>query len=57
MHHHKVIDVGVQRLQNGAELEASRKELEARATLPFYLSWLWIGTWLRHPPKNACHTF
>jgi CelD/BcsL family acetyltransferase involved in cellulose biosynthesis len=53
MHHHEVFDVGVERLQNVAELEASWKELEARAAHPFYLSWLWIGTWLRHLPKDA----
>src|SRR5207245_5386156 len=29
------------------------KELEARVTHPFFLSWLWIGTWLRHLPDGA----
>jgi hypothetical protein len=53
MHHYEPIDVGVEPLQNVANLEASWKELEARAAHPFYLSWLWIGTWLRHLPKDA----
>jgi CelD/BcsL family acetyltransferase involved in cellulose biosynthesis len=48
-----VIDVSVETLQNIARLETSWKELEARATHSFYLSWLWIGTWLRHLPEGA----
>lgn len=51
--HDSVIDVSVQILQDIADLEANWKELEARAAHPFYLSWLWIGTWLRHLPKRA----
>jgi CelD/BcsL family acetyltransferase involved in cellulose biosynthesis len=53
MRHDAVIDVSVETLQNIARLETSWKELEARATHSFYLSWLWIGTWLRHLPKAA----
>jgi len=53
MRHDAVIDVSVETLQNIAILETSWKELEARATHSFYLSWLWIGTWLRHLPEGA----
>jgi CelD/BcsL family acetyltransferase involved in cellulose biosynthesis len=48
-----VIDVSLETLQNIASLETSWKELEARAAHSFFLSWLWIGTWLRHLPKGA----
>jgi len=48
-----VIDVSVETLQNIAKLETDWKELEAQATHSFYLSWLWIGTWLRHLPVAA----
>ncbi|TIW82888.1 MAG: hypothetical protein E5V52_11370, partial [Mesorhizobium sp.] len=48
-----VIDVSVETLQNIEKLETDWKELEARATHSFYLSWLWIGTWLRHLPAGA----
>jgi CelD/BcsL family acetyltransferase involved in cellulose biosynthesis len=48
-----LIDVSLETLRNLGKLETSWKELEARATHPFYLSWLWIGTWLRHLPKAA----
>jgi CelD/BcsL family acetyltransferase involved in cellulose biosynthesis len=47
------IDVGVERLQSIAELESAWNELAARAPHSFYLSWLWIGTWLRHLPQRA----
>jgi CelD/BcsL family acetyltransferase involved in cellulose biosynthesis len=53
MRHDAVIDVSVEALQDIERLETSWKELEARATHSFYLSWLWIGTWLRHLPKDA----
>ena len=53
MRHDAVIDVSVEALQDIARLETSWKELEARATHSFYLSWLWIGTWLRHLPADA----
>ncbi|MGX9574039.1 GNAT family N-acetyltransferase [Mesorhizobium sp. f-mel] len=48
-----VIDVTVEALPDIARLETVWKELEARATHSFYLSWLWIGTWLRHLPGSA----
>jgi CelD/BcsL family acetyltransferase involved in cellulose biosynthesis len=48
-----ILDVSVEILRDVVALEASWKELEARATHSFYLSWLWIGTWLRHLPKGA----
>ncbi|MEH6949895.1 GNAT family N-acetyltransferase [Nitrobacter sp. NHB1] len=48
-----VLDVSVEILRDVAGLEGHWKELEARATHSFYLSWLWIGTWLRHLPKGA----
>jgi CelD/BcsL family acetyltransferase involved in cellulose biosynthesis len=51
--HDAVIDVSVETLLNIARLETSWKELEARANHSFYLSWLWIGTWLRHLPEGA----
>jgi len=53
MRHDAVIDVSVETLLNIARLETSWKELEARANHSFYLSWLWIGTWLRHLPEGA----
>ena len=49
----RVIDVSVETLQSISKLESDWKELEARATHSFYLSWLWIGTWLRHLPAGA----
>ncbi|MER9236277.1 GNAT family N-acetyltransferase [Mesorhizobium sp. M0622] len=48
-----VIDVTVEALPDIARLETAWRELEARATHSFYLSWLWIGTWLRHLPGGA----
>jgi CelD/BcsL family acetyltransferase involved in cellulose biosynthesis len=48
-----VIDVAVEALPDIARLETVWKELETRATHSFYLSWLWIGTWLRHLPGGA----
>jgi CelD/BcsL family acetyltransferase involved in cellulose biosynthesis len=53
MRHDAVIEVSLEPLQNIARLETSWKALEARATHSFYLSWLWIGTWLRHLPEGA----
>jgi CelD/BcsL family acetyltransferase involved in cellulose biosynthesis len=43
----------VEILRNLAGVEALWKDLESRADHSFYLSWLWIGTWLRHLPKGA----
>lgn len=48
-----VIDVSVDRLQDVESLETSWTRLETRAAYSFYLSWLWIGTWLRHLPKGV----
>jgi hypothetical protein len=48
-----VIDVSLENLKSIAWLETSWKELEARVTHSFFLSWLWIGTWLRHIPDGA----
>jgi CelD/BcsL family acetyltransferase involved in cellulose biosynthesis len=48
-----VIDVSVESLQSIAELESAWKELATRAPHSFYLSWLWIGTWLRHLPQRV----
>jgi len=53
MHHEAVIDVSLETLESFAKLETSWKELEARVTHSFFLSWLWIGTWLRHIPDGA----
>jgi hypothetical protein len=44
MHHEAVIDVSLKTLESIAKLETSWKELEARVTHSFFLSWLWIGT-------------
>lgn len=48
-----VIDVSLEDLTSIAWLETSWKELEARVNHSFFLSWLWIGTWLRHIPAGA----
>ncbi|GAB1715079.1 MAG: hypothetical protein NTAFB05_01210 [Nitrobacter sp.] len=40
-------------LRDLAGVESSWKDLESRADHSFYLSWLWIGTWLRHLPKGV----
>jgi CelD/BcsL family acetyltransferase involved in cellulose biosynthesis len=48
-----VIDVSLENLKSIAWLETSWKELEARVPHSFFLSWLWIGTWLRHLPDGA----
>lgn len=48
-----VIDVSLEDLKSIAWLETSWKELEARVNHSFFLSWLWIGTWLRHIPDGA----
>ncbi|RUW26170.1 GNAT family N-acetyltransferase [Mesorhizobium sp. M4B.F.Ca.ET.215.01.1.1] len=47
------IDVTVETMRDIARLETIWTELEARASHSFYLSWLWIGTWLRHLPRGA----
>jgi CelD/BcsL family acetyltransferase involved in cellulose biosynthesis len=48
-----LVDVSLETLHNVERLETSWKELEARTTHSFYLSWLWIGTWVQHLPKGA----
>ncbi|WP_246756886.1 GNAT family N-acetyltransferase [Bradyrhizobium neotropicale] len=48
-----IIDVSLEDLHSIAKLETSWKELQTRANHSFYLSWLWIGTWLRHLPKGV----
>ena len=48
-----VTDVSLEALESTAWLETAWKELEARATHSFFLSWLWIGTWLRHIPDGT----
>jgi hypothetical protein len=35
------------------DLASRWQELEAVAEPSFFLSWLWIGTWLRHIPRNV----
>ncbi|QIG99392.2 MULTISPECIES: GNAT family N-acetyltransferase [unclassified Bradyrhizobium] len=50
---HEPIDVRIEPLGDIAELEVSWKELERRAAGSFYLSWLWVGTWLAHLPRGA----
>lgn len=51
--HDAVIDVSVEKLQDIESLEAAWRDLETRAAHSFYLSWLWIGTWLRYLPKGV----
>jgi CelD/BcsL family acetyltransferase involved in cellulose biosynthesis len=51
--HDRVVDVSVESLRDIADVEAAWRDLEARSDHSFYLSWLWIGTWLRHLPKGA----
>ncbi|MES5481940.1 GNAT family N-acetyltransferase [Bradyrhizobium sp. INPA03-11B] len=51
--HDAPIDVRIEPLQDIAKLETCWRELEARATHSFYLSWLWVGTWLNHLPRGA----
>ncbi|MBR0900648.1 GNAT family N-acetyltransferase [Bradyrhizobium tropiciagri] len=48
-----LIDVRIEPLQDIAGLESAWTELEARAPHSFYLSWLWVGTWLSHLPRGA----
>ncbi|MGY3528315.1 GNAT family N-acetyltransferase [Bradyrhizobium sp. USDA 4452] len=48
-----VTDVSLEALKSIAWLETAWKELEARAPHSFFLSWLWIGTWLRHIPDGT----
>jgi hypothetical protein len=48
-----VIDVSLENLKSIAWLEIAWKEREARVTHSFFLSWLWIGAWLRHFPDGA----
>jgi CelD/BcsL family acetyltransferase involved in cellulose biosynthesis len=52
MRHDVVIEVSMESLHI-ARLESAWKDLQARADHSFYLSWLWIGTWLRHLPNGA----
>jgi CelD/BcsL family acetyltransferase involved in cellulose biosynthesis len=49
----RVIDVSVDPLRDAADIEAFWKDLETRSEHSFFLSWLWIGTWLRHLPKGV----
>jgi CelD/BcsL family acetyltransferase involved in cellulose biosynthesis len=53
VNHDRVIDVSVESLRDLTDIETSWKDLESRADHPFYLSWLWIGTWLRHLPEGT----
>ncbi|UGY17334.1 GNAT family N-acetyltransferase [Bradyrhizobium septentrionale] len=46
-------DVSLEALKSIAWLETAWKELEARVPHSFFLSWLWIGTWLRHIPDGT----
>jgi CelD/BcsL family acetyltransferase involved in cellulose biosynthesis len=41
------IEVVVEPLTDPAALAVQWRELEGRAEAPFFLSWYWIGTWLR----------
>ncbi len=41
------LEVRVEPLPALAEVERQWRELEARSTASFFLSWMWIGTWLR----------
>lgn len=47
------IDVTMEPIRDLTGLEAAWSDLAARTAHSFYLSWLWIGTWLRHLPEGA----
>lgn len=47
------VRVQIEPLRDLAATEAAWTNLEARASPSFFLSWLWIGTWLSHLPKDA----
>jgi CelD/BcsL family acetyltransferase involved in cellulose biosynthesis len=47
------VEVRIEPLWDLAATEAAWRDLEARAAPSFFLSWLWIGTWLAHLPKDA----
>lgn len=47
------IEVRIEPLRDLAATEAAWRDLEARASPSFFLSWLWIGTWLAHLPKDV----
>ncbi len=51
--HGAAIDVTVEPMQDLVGLETAWNDLAARTAHSFYLSWLWIETWLRHLPKGA----
>ncbi|MGY4478411.1 GNAT family N-acetyltransferase [Bradyrhizobium sp. USDA 3364] len=46
-------EVSLEILKDSEWLETSWKQLEAKVPHSFFLSWLWIGTWLRHIPKGT----
>lgn len=47
------VDVRIEPLRDLAATGAAWRDLEARAAPSFFLSWLWIGTWLAHLPKDV----
>ncbi|WP_082364096.1 GNAT family N-acetyltransferase [Rhodopseudomonas sp. AAP120] len=49
----RTIEVRIEPLRDLATTGAAWRDLEARAAPSFFRSWLWIGTWLAHLPKDA----
>ncbi|MFC0242577.1 GNAT family N-acetyltransferase [Rhodopseudomonas telluris] len=47
------VEVRIEPLGDSAATEAGWRDLQARAAPSFFTSWLWIGTWLAHLPKNV----
>jgi hypothetical protein len=46
-------DVALVPIDDVASIESIWRDVVARADHSFFLSWPWIGTWLRHLPKKS----
>ena len=54
--HTQPVTVTLRPLDRPAAVEPMWRDLEERADGSFFLSWLWVGTWLHHrPPGSAPH--
>jgi CelD/BcsL family acetyltransferase involved in cellulose biosynthesis len=49
----RTLDVALVPIDDVASLEPIWREVAARADHSFFLSWPWIGTWLRHLPEGT----
>jgi len=47
------VTVTLRPLDRTAAVEPLWRDLESRADGSFFLSWLWVGTWLRHLPAGS----